>query len=203
MQVPRRRRIASFDVGMRNLAVAVVDVDEKGSVGLVRWELIDLEEYMEDKKESVVPAVVRALDAAELSDLSSMKKNNIDVILIENQPCMKNPRMKTVQVAIHTFFESMKHYAASGSQTVIRLVNASNKVKLGPAFSTSTYSERKRLAVAQCKEYLQRSLVDGDDDNKSLMSRSEAMAILDKAKKKDDLADAFMQALWFVSSKNT
>lgn len=179
--------IASFDVGMKNLAYAVVHVNAEGGVGIVRWALIDLGEYMDnenDKRESLVPAVIRALDAADIMGM--------DVVLIENQPCMKNPRMKTVQVAIHAFFESMRHYMGPdlGVRKSIRLVNPSNKVGHG-----GKYSDRKREAIARCKEFLERELV---DDNVKGMSRSAALDILAKAKKKDDLADAFLQALWFI-----
>lgn len=191
----RTRRIASFDVGMRNLAYAVVQVAENDGngatqdVGLVRWGLIDLEEYNSQNKtnsaNSAVPAVIRALDAVGFADM------DVDVVLIENQPCMKNPRMKTVQVAIQAFFESHKHYRGTTEQT-IRLVNPSNKVGHG-----GTYADRKRKAVAHCKEYLERTLVDG---GVGVMGRSDALAILAGAKKKDDLADAFLQALWYLVS---
>jgi hypothetical protein len=180
--------IASFDVGMKNLAYAVVHVNAEGGVGIVRWALIDLGEYMENEKESLVPAVIRALDDADLMGM--------DVVLIENQPCMKNPRMKTVQVAIHAFFESMRHYVGPdlGVRKSIRLVNPSNKVGHG-----GKYSDRKREAIARCKEFLERRLVDDTSTSTTLLSRSEALKILESAKKKDDLADAFLQALWFIS----
>jgi len=180
--------IASFDVGMKNLAYAVVHVNAEGGVGIVRWAMIDLGEYMENEKESLVPAVIRALDDADLMGM--------DVVLIENQPCMKNPRMKTVQVAIHAFFESMRHYVGPelGVRKSIRLVNPSNKVGRG-----GKYSDRKREAIARCKEFLERSLVDDTSTSTTLLSRSAALKILESAKKKDDLADAFLQALWFIS----
>lgn len=182
------KTIVSFDVGMRNLAFAAIRVDdETRAVGIARWELIDLADYeSSEDNQTIVPAVIRALDDADLSD-------GVDLVLIENQPCMKNPKMKTVQVAIHAFFECMRHYQGGGGG--VRLVNPSNKVGHG-----GKYSDRKRAAIARCREFLERELVDGGE---GLMSRSAALEVFGKAKKKDDLADALLQALWYVSTVMT
>jgi hypothetical protein len=183
------KTIVSFDVGMRNLAFAAIRVDDERRVGLLRWELIDLADYeSSEDNQTVVPAIIRALDDADV-----LGTDGVDLVLIENQPCMKNPKMKTVQVAIHAFFETLRHYLGAGGG--VRLVNPSNKVGHG-----GKYADRKRAAIARCREFLERELVDGGE---GLMSRSAALEVFGKAKKKDDLADALLQALWYVGSTMT
>jgi hypothetical protein len=182
--------VISFDVGVRNLAYAVLEVGDDSKVSLTRWDLIDLESYGKSKEgtEDAIGSVIRALDDSELTSIG-------DVVLIENQPCMKNPKMKTVQVAIHAFFAMHDHYSGDlrDKKIKIRLVNPRNKVGI-----IGSYSGRKRESIIRCREFLDRELVDGD--GQVSMTREQAVSRLERANKKDDLADAFMQAIWYVKS---
>jgi hypothetical protein len=62
-------------------------------------------------------------------------------------------------------------------------VSASNKLK---AFTTErlTYKQRKKLAIEKAREQL------------CLGPSSDRVAMFDSSKKKDDLADAYLQGLW-------
>jgi hypothetical protein len=193
--------VVSFDVGIRNLAFAVVraipgEVSGSGSGGgarlsLERWETIDLGDKVSGA--TVVSDVVAALDAADLL--------GHDVVLIENQPCMKNPRMKTVQVAIHTYFEAIRLLVGPerGLTEPVRLVNASNKVR-GASLS---YADRKRISVERTRAWLASDLVVDEGGGGSALTREAALGVLAAAKKKDDLCDALMQAVWYVCASRT
>jgi len=178
-------KVLSFDVGIRNLAYAHVTVDVKESriVQILHWNKIDLHEFGDGGGGgSVVTSVIDAMlkSAPVLSDPSAW-----DVVLIENQPSLKNPVMKTVQVAIHAFFEMVVQTTPlpeddNPKTHRILLVNARNKV----GSCGGSYSERKRESIKRCLSY-----VDG---------MAEGASFLASTKKIDDMCDAFMQAVWFV-----
>lgn len=115
----------------------------------------------------------------------------VDYVLIENQPFNKNPRMKTIQMIIYSYF-LMKHLYNPESQ-LIKIVNFLPKNKLdcydGPPIvinEKNAYTKRKKLSIEYTKYYLKK-------DKKSL-------EILESHKKKDDMADCFIQALTYFKN---
>ena len=68
----------------------------------------------------------------------------------------------------------------------IEFVSAGNKLKNFITTKT-TYEERKKLSIKITKELL---------SNNGL---GEQLEYFDKHKKKDDLADSFLQSLWYIS----
>lgn len=147
-------------------------------------------------------ALVRALDA-EFLDPDA----RYDAVLIENQPAVKNPMMKTVQVVLHTYFEVLKHYVSAVGE--VRLVSATRKGRMTfapPAVAPAgvnteggttkptagaAYRERKAESVRTCTHYLRHVLCD-----------DERLAQLTSSKKKDDLSDSLLQALWFAEERH-
>lgn len=185
-----RWRILSFDVGLRNLAFALIESDVSGHrVSIHRWEVLNV-----DPSAGLVPSLVQTLDESDLS--------GADFVLIENQPCLRNPKMKTVQVAIHAYFETLRHYMGpdQGLRYPVRLVSASNKLLgVAGAGDKPTYKDRKRLAVSRCLDFIETELVETEGS----MSRDKCRSLFEITKKKDDLADCLLQAVWFVRSHPT
>jgi hypothetical protein len=113
----------------------------------------------------------------------------IDKVIIENQISPIANRMKTIQGMISQYF-IMKN-----NNITIDFVNASNKLKTNNTNTEKNvklkYSERKKLGIQQCLELLtQYNFQDWDEFFK-------------KHSKKDDLADSFLQAIWFINNKLT
>jgi hypothetical protein len=188
------RRILSFDVGTKNLAYAHVEVQEEGDASpitrVLAWGVIDVTEFdgpgpVGGRPASVVRSVLRALH----SDPMFSDPDEWDVVLIENQPSLKNPSMKTVQVAINAFFELYIQQRGADDTKHVVLVNARNKVNdIVP--KSSTYKERKRASVEACTAML--DAMDGAEVARETLKTS---------KKKDDLCDAFMQANWYCCNQ--
>jgi hypothetical protein len=130
----------------------------------------------------------------------------IDMMIIENQISTLASRMKTLQGMITQYF-IMKHIP------MIEFISASCKLKLFTntplsnhdsahaeatdnnelCIHSSTYADRKKSGIAVC-----RSL--GETSRKHKSEYAKWMPIFENHKKKDDLADCFLQGLWRVHS---
>lgn len=127
--------------------------------------------------------------------LPQFREIGVDTIAIENQPGLKNPRMKGIMHGIQTYF-MIRGYLDDSFIKNIRLVNPCNKLSMG---------NDKELQISAVKNYkLTKSLGIQITINILTNSKSKHMLdILNKTKKKDDLCDAFLQGLYFLSkSKN-
>jgi hypothetical protein len=105
---------------------------------------------------------------------------SVDTIIIENQISPIANRMKTIQGMIAQFF-IMKQIED------VHFVSASNKLK--PYIENkTTYKERKALGISITNKIIQ--------DNIETNIWQEHFS---KHNKKDDLADSFLQGLWYVN----
>lgn len=112
--------------------------------------------------------------------------NKIDYVIIENQISPIANRMKTIQGMIVQYF-IMSHMDISN----IEFISASNKLKCCENTEKIKYSDRKKMGVAKCLEFVSNDC-----------RFSEHKDYFMKHKKKDDLADSFLQGIWFIGSKN-
>ena len=109
---------------------------------------------------------------------------DFDYILIENQIGPLALRMKSLQGMI------MQHFIEKNQVNIIA-VNSINKLKDFLGNKKTTYSERKKEGINICKNCI---IKEYDTDHKWNIH-------FDKHKKKDDLADCFLQCLWFINNK--
>jgi hypothetical protein len=121
----------------------------------------------------------------------------IDMMIIENQISTLASRMKTLQGMITQYF-IMKQIPQ------IEFISASCKLKLFTdanledggetlCVNASTYADRKKSGIIVC-----RSL--GEISRKHNSDYAKWMPVFENHKKKDDLADCFLQGLWRVHS---
>lgn len=109
---------------------------------------------------------------------------DVDVVLIENQPVHKNPIMKSIQMLLYGYY--LMHNANE-----IHLLNATQKMKVydGPPIECQikdTHERNKYLAKEYCKYFLKDNL--------------EKLAYFNSYDKKDDLADTYLQGLYFINN---
>lgn len=115
----------------------------------------------------------------------------IDMMIVENQISTLASRMKTLQGMITQYF-IMKDVAR------IEFISASCKLKLFTDSSldissfvdATTYSDRKKSGISICRS------LGGGANHKTPYATW--MPMFEKHKKKDDLADCFLQGLWRV-----
>jgi hypothetical protein len=106
--------------------------------------------------------------------------SNIDCVIIENQIGPLALRMKMLQGMI------MQHFIERGV-ICIKEISPANKLKDYISNKKTTYAERKRLGIDVTRKLL--------NDNPDISSWSE---YFEKHTKKDDLADSFLQLLWYI-----
>lgn len=111
-----------------------------------------------------------------------LKEHDIDCVLIENQIGPLALRMKMLQGMIMQYF-------IDNNILNIKEVSPANKLKgYIPHNEKTTYNERKKLGIKITREFITKN-----DTIK------EWVPFFDKHLKKDDLADAYLQVLWFIS----
>ena len=111
------------------------------------------------------------------------KNTKIDKVLVENQIGTIALRMKTLQGMI------IQHFIENDI-TDIDCVNSSNKLKLFLEKKKTTYNERKKLGIKHTLELLEKH-----NTNKN------RILYFNRHKKKDDLADSFLQCFWYINEK--
>lgn len=126
---------------------------------------------------------------------------DIDYVLIENQPSMKNPKMKSVAETLYSWFlirgiVDKKLYNLKN----IFYLSPSNKLKINDKDinkeidklkdKSKKYKFTKQSAVIYTKKML-------NDNNESEWDK-----FLNDNNKKDDLCDSYLQGLYFLNNKN-
>ena len=111
----------------------------------------------------------------------------IDSVIIENQISPIATRMKTIQGMLVQYFVMCPVNVKN-----VEFISASNKLKDCDIKDKSKYSDRKKLGIAKCLEKITTDY-----------RFSDKLDYFNSHKKKDDLADSFLQGLWFISNLST
>ena len=118
------------------------------------------------------------------NNLDKISFDNIDKVLIENQISPIATRMKSIQGMISQYFILKNIFD-------IHFISSSNKLKLFSTSKNTSYNERKKLGIEYTKNIL----------NKHNISENFITTFMN-SKKKDDLADCFLQAYWYLITNN-
>ena len=214
----------SFDVGIKNLAYCILTPEQN----IIDWGILNLNKNpicqvtLRKKCENqathtVINGEVEYCCSAHKKKFKKVKKiknddlfhlsqtcieeltliNTVSVkyVLIENQPALKNPVMKSVQMIIYTFFIMNGVMNKESSIEEVFMVNARNKLKVykGPFVicpynddKKNRYKKNKFLSVKYTEEMIK------EDEQKF-------QDLFDSSKKKDDLADAYLQGIYWIN----
>jgi hypothetical protein len=113
---------------------------------------------------------------------------DVKLVLLENQPALKNPTMKTVQMLLYSYF--LMRGVSDGEIENIVMVNARNKLKAYKGDKIECdfkdkYKKNKYLAVEYCKKMVE------DQELKFV-------ELFTNSKKKDDLSDSYLQGIYYI-----
>ena len=106
----------------------------------------------------------------------------IDHVIIENQISTIATRMKTIQGMIVQYFIMSSIVVGH-----MEFISSANKLKDCDKKEKSTYSDRKKLGISKCLEIITNDF-----------RFNEHVDYFTKHKKKDDLADSFLQGIHFI-----
>jgi len=240
-------KLLSWDVGIYNLSYCILEKnDENKEIKIIDWNIVNLvdSEKMKKDRNALFENIPRKLH--ELPQLL-----NVDRVVIENQPSLKNPQMKSIQMILYSYFLILGKVIGNGEITKSYIENidfcsASNKLKVydGPKI---VLPEKKSRAKKKSEEVVDNKIevtIDEENtDNKNIeiieeiqviqikeeekKTKSSSVKYADKKrlaiehalyylkkdqpnyfdffnnhKKKDDLADSFLQGLYYLKNKN-
>ena len=161
--------ILSIDVGIRNLAMCLLD---ENSGNLVReWDVDGVPPQHED---GVYVSLRKHLDERPWVLTAN-------TILIEKQP-ERNKKMISVMHFLHAYFI----IKCPDAETI--LYDARHKIPDVAGPGKAQYNKRKKVSIERCEAFIR----DGT-------TNAHWLDTFLKSKKKDDLADTVMQALSFVN----
>lgn len=194
--------ILSFDIGIKNLGYCILykdlTINNEKNLIIHKWGIINILEDNEKCKDISLDEIGTRM-YKRLQD--EFLEENITEVLLENQPVLKNPVMKSIQILIMGFFK-YESIILGREIKLIKLINASNKLKLGKKLIQfnesedilkikSKYNRNKKLAILYTNYFLEKELY--SDYNKY-------NTLFNEHKKKDDLSDAFLQGLYYIKN---
>lgn len=191
--------IISFDIGIKNLACCILrtgqaydHVTNTPVTEILRWDIIQLQSHDEKRRPSIEELSLRLyahLDEMLAGLQTKFQVENIDHVLVENQPSRLNGTMKSIQMAIYNYFMLRRHW--EGNVASVHMINASLKLqghgeyadqlrRNAPVYS-KPYQVNKWLAIQLCKHYIAHDAA--------------LVHHFDCHRKGDDLADSCLQAV--------
>lgn len=169
-----QRLILSIDIGTVNMGCCIIDEEEI----IHYWEVVDISGKNDITRCKIM---VKKFDKIEL-----FKK--IDTVVIERQP-MLNPKARVIESMVRSYFIIRD----IDNEKETKIIVFSPKYKLNiyegecPDYSylKSEYSQRKKLGIYHTSQLIK---------NK----QTNIQEIFNNSKKKDDLADSYLQALSYL-----
>lgn len=218
--------VLSFDVGIANISYSLLDVASRECFRVVDWRLVNLvegavplaarcglecwqcggravaeecsqrraccREHLESKSEKGLYEVKCAL----VQSLARIELEGVERVLIENQPSLKNPRMKSIAETVYAYFLIKKlerdlpydlHYVAPSKKNQLEkyvVVELAEEERQRLA-AKKGYVLGKAQAVAYCGWLLGNRCSNGEEWARRWVTY----------KKRDDLADSLLQAI--------
>jgi hypothetical protein len=123
-------KILSWDVGIYNLSYCIIEKNDNLDPKVIGWDIVNLvdNELMKKNRNLLFENIPRKLH--EIPELL-----NVDYVVIENQPSLKNPQMKSIQMILYSYFLILGKVIGNGENSIsyidkIDFCSASNKLKV-------------------------------------------------------------------------
>lgn len=180
--------IVSFDIGLKNLACCCLTFS--GNPKILHWSIHSLMDEGRKTKPTINQLSMRIFEEM---DKIVAKVPSVDYVLIENQPSRINGAMKTIQMIIYSYFQYRKHLERKIIDVL--LISANKKtadhpyeIDMSQCKSSNKYTQRKWKSVKLTERYIE--------------NNTELKELVNNNKKKDDICDAFLQAISWIRANN-
>lgn len=172
--------ILSWDVGIKNLAYCILD----SKCNIIDWNIISI---VGNNKQNANKIKTSELQINLINILDSLLIHftllNVKIIIIENQPAMKNPKIKSISNTLFDYF-TIRGIVDKKLFDEVRFISPSNKLKLNiPRNIKLPYNQVKKLSIKVTSEEINEDELD----------------YLNLFKKKDDLCDAYLQGKYYIN----
>jgi hypothetical protein len=181
------------------------EISKSSPLKMKKQDYIDsLVEYYDSRcfKQVALPKPMKRANDMDLISIGRIMKRKMDElqsiqmathIIMENQISPLASRMKTVQGMLTQYFI---HNETPSSPSIIEYISSANKLKgfhLEPD-AENTYKQHKKDGIIICGKFLEMNFNGGGREDWILKMR--------ESQKKDDLADSFLQGIWYLKRNN-
>lgn len=93
-------KICSWDVGIYNLSYCILEQDDiSKEIKIIKWDIVNLVDTEAQKKNRILLFQNIPIKLNQVPELLE-----VDYVFIENQPVLKNPQMKSIQMILYSYF---------------------------------------------------------------------------------------------------
>lgn len=230
--------IVSFDVGIKNLAYSIIKLNSETEVidadgvndvshnyqiikrtSLQEWHKVDLESNKYNL-ERITNNLLEVLDTIAYQQIENIHNEKVHVV-IENQPALKSPTMKSIQIVIYSYFNTIAKYNSLDLCT--KLISAKSKLKYIETFPDyAIYMNnlhKQSLDEGSMKQMKQMKQMKRIPKEKQGYAKNKDDSVqftrwlldnvthdvkhkdeLEQLKKKDDVCDSYLQGMYYITS---
>lgn len=207
--------VVSFDIGIKNLAYSIISFDKQECnndkynilklITLQEWHKIDLQSNKYDL-ENITHNLIEVLDNLTYNEINDIQNQNVHIV-IENQPALKSPTMKSIQIIIYTYFNTLCKYM--NLTMTIKLISARSKLKYIESFDDFAHYMKELQEQTKLKRNPKekQGYAKNKDDSvqftkwlfNNIIQDDLHKEELENIKKKDDLCDSLLQGLFYIN----
>jgi hypothetical protein len=181
--------ILSFDIGIINLSVCVMYHSQ-----IIIWKIIRLLEKCPKQLsiDTLITNIYINMDSL-IGEIKEYTSDNIDFVLLENQPCKASNNIKITQTLLYSYFYNLKHY--DGIVKKVLQVSPSLKLK-------EFYQNIDRTSMTKQEQYKQNKKTSIELCNKFIQNNDKLIELFQSCNKKDDMADSLLMLLAWSKKNN-
>lgn len=179
--------------------------DKKGVKGKKGKQIVikPVKEEKKKKKKNASKLNLTVLCKTLYNELDTVKDiGNTNLVLLENQPVLKNPTMKSMQMFVYGYFV-MKSCKENSPIEDVRCYAASNKVKL-VKYASDEFNEKLKIRLGTVKRSYDKNKITAVELVHHFLNHNSSwyIKVYKDSKKKDDLADALLMCIHYIVTTN-
>lgn len=179
--------ILSFDIGIKNLAYCQLDTVSKD---ILDWFILDCS--CKNNDDTMLEVI------NQLESVPNLLES--DIILLEKQPSF-NPKMRIISTALYVYFTLRISYENQKNIKIL-FYSAKNKLKVCNSSECVKILENKNMKAKTAKDKRMNYSCNKKaaiEQTRHDLINSGFLSYFDKSKKKDDLADSYLQAIAYLN----